>query len=518
MQTKDLDFSPQFTKALQLMESGQNCLFITGHAGTGKSTLLDHFRSTTRQKIAVLAPTGVAALNVKGQTIHSFFGFKPGTNPDDVKRFYRGKGKKGLYKSLDAIVIDEVSMVRADLLDCVDQFLRLNGKDPKLPFGGIRMIFIGDLYQLPPVVTRQEGSLFEDYYNSPYFFSAKVMDSLSLELIELDKIYRQDDKQFIEVLDKIRRNNLDEEALKILNARHEEDFSFEANADEDFYIYLCTTNKKADEINQTFLRNLTNKAHFNKAKKTGKFDSKVFPTAGELELKVGAQVMMINNDREGRWVNGSIGKITDFEKIGTKEMVIVELNDGQSVEVMPFTWEMFKFAYNPATNKLQSESVGSFTQYPLILSWAITIHKSQGKTFEKAVIDFGWGTFAHGQAYVALSRCKNLAGMVLTKPFQKKHIIMDRKISDFFSEYQFSKKPWELEGDDKLKIIEKAIKSGNLVKLKYFVSDVETRDHMINPTVVGENQVVSAFCHLLGEEVFLNLGSVLEMEVVEGIS
>lgn len=303
MQTKDLDFSPQFTKALQLLESGRNSLFITGHAGTGKSTLLEHFRGTTNQKIAVLAPTGVAALNVKGQTIHSFFGFKPGTNSDDVKKFYRNKGKKGLYKSLDAIIVDEVSMVRADLLDCMDQFLRLNGKDSKLPFGGIRMIFIGDLYQLPPVVTRQEKSLFEDYYDSPYFFSAKVMDRLSLELIELDKIYRQDDKNFVKVLDKIRRNEMDDEALKILNTRHEENFSFDVVADDNFYIYLCTTNKKADQINQTFLHNLTGKSHFQKAKKIGKFDSRVFPTAGELELKIGAQVMLINNDREGRWVN-----------------------------------------------------------------------------------------------------------------------------------------------------------------------------------------------------------------------
>jgi hypothetical protein len=516
MKVKNLEFSKQFTRALSLMESGRQSLFITGHAGTGKSTLLDHFRNTTKQNIVVLAPTGVAALNVKGQTIHSFFGFRPGTTPESIKRNYRNSGKKGFYKVIDAIIIDEISMVRADLLDCVDEFLRLHGREPNQPFGGIRMIFIGDLYQLPPVVTNDERELFKTFYGSPYFFSAQVMDKMDLELIELDKIYRQDDQNFIKVLDGIRRNELNDTQLKLLNTRHLEGFEFN---NDDLYLYLTTTNRKADEVNQNFLAKLSGKRYIFKGAKEGNFDKKVSPTGETLELKIGAQVMMINNDRAGRWVNGSIGKIEEIIGLGPgKDIIVVELEDGQLVEVLPYTWEMFKFVYNPATDKLQAESVGSYTQYPLILSWAITIHKSQGKTFDKVVIDFGWGTFAHGQAYVALSRCRTLDGMILSKPFQKRHILTDPQINLFFENYSFSTKPWDLDSEQKLKIITNALESGQLIKLKYYVEDEDPLNYMINPLKVSAKNIVSAYCHILGEEVLLQLDSILEMELVEGIN
>jgi ATP-dependent DNA helicase PIF1 len=516
MKVENIEFSKQFTRALELLESGRQSLFITGHAGTGKSTLLDHFRNTTKQNIVVLAPTGVAALNVKGQTIHSFFGFRPGTTPESIKRYYRNRGKKGFYKVIDAIIIDEISMVRADLLDCVDEFLRMHGREPNQPFGGIRMIFIGDLYQLPPVVTNDERELFKTFYGSPYFFSAQVMDKMDLELIELDKIYRQDDQDFIQVLDGIRRNKINQEQLQLLNTRYQEDFSFE---NEDLYLYLTTTNRKADQVNQNFLAKLVGKRYIFKGVKEGDFDKKVSPTGTKLELKIGAQIMLINNDRAGRWVNGSIGKIEDIVQLGPgKDIIVVELEDGNLVEVLPHTWEMFKFLYNPATDKLQAESIGSYTQYPLILSWAITIHKSQGKTFDKAVIDFGWGTFAHGQAYVALSRCRSLEGMVLSKPFQQKHILTDPQINQFFENYDFSSKPWDLDSDQKLKLINKALKSGQLIKLKYYIENEDPLKYMINPLKVTKKNIVEAYCHILGEEVLLNLESILEMELVEGIN
>lgn len=516
MQVKDIDFSKQFIRALELLESGSRSLFVTGHAGTGKSTLLDHFRNTTKKKIVVLAPTGVAALNVKGQTIHSFFGFRPGTTPQDIKKTYRNRGKKGFYKMIDAIVIDEISMVRADLLDCVDEFLRLHGPEPKQAFGGVRMIFIGDLYQLPPVVTRYERELFDGFYKSPYFFSSNVMKNLDLELFELSKIYRQDDKDFIEVLDGIRENNINKEQLSLLNKSYKEDFIFDS---EDLSIYLTTTNKKADQVNQNFLNKLSGKRYLFKGSSTGKFDKKIAPTSETLELKVNAQVMLVNNDRAGRWVNGSIGKVSEIIELGSgKDIIVVELDDGSIVEVMLYTWEVFKFVYNPATDQLQSESAGSYTQYPLILSWAITIHKSQGKTFNKAVIDFGWGTFVHGQAYVALSRCSSLEGMVLIKPFTQKDIITDIKINKFFADYQFSKNPWEFDNTEKIKIIKKAQESGQLLKVKYYIQDEKPLKYLINPLEVLKDNTIKSYCHILGEEVLLNLDSILELEQVEGIN
>lgn len=516
MKVQDIDFSQQFTHALDRLENSRNSLFITGHAGTGKSTLLEHFRNTTKQNIVVLAPTGVAALNVKGQTIHSFFGFRPGTTPDKIKKYYRNRGKKGFYKVIDAIIIDEISMVRADLLDCVDEFLRLHGKDPQQPFGDTRMIFIGDLYQLPPVVTNDEKELFQSFYQSPYFFSAKVMEHFDLELIELTKVYRQSDQEFINLLGNIRKNRLESDQLSLLNQRHKQDFGFDSH---DLYLYLTTTNYKADQVNQNFLAKLAGKRYTFTGYKEGDFDKKVAPTGETLELKVGAQVMLINNDKAGRWVNGSIGKVEDIIQLGPgKDIIVVELEDGNLVEVLPYTWEMYKFLYNPATDKLQAESVGSYTQYPLILSWAITIHKSQGKTFDKVVIDFGWGTFAHGQAYVALSRCRNLEGIVLSKPFQERHIITDKRISQFFADYDFSKDPWLLSDQEKLKVINQALESGQLVKLVYQLDEENQIKHMINPIKASKNGLIEAYCHILAEKVVLKLSLIQKLELVEGIN
>jgi len=431
MKPTSIEFNEKFLNALEIMEDSGRSIFITGRAGTGKSTLLNLFRDSTRKRVAILAPTGVAALNVKGQTIHSFFGFKPGITPDQINNL-RLNSKVNIYRKLDTIVIDEVSMVRADLLDCVDRFMRLNGREFDKPFGGVQMVFIGDLYQLPPVVTSGEKAVFQSLYETPYFYGARVFNSFDMEFVELDKIYRQHDDQFIALLNAIRNNSIAEESLKILNQRCQPEF--EPPPDE-FYVYLTTTNKLAEEINYERLADLKGSLYTFTGNVKGDFGREYMPTAIELEVKVGAQVMMLNNDAEGRWVNGSIGTITGITQNWKGEHVIIaKLVDGEEVEIAPLTWEIFRFFIK--SRGLQSEVIGTFKQYPLMLAWAVTIHKSQGKTFDRVIIDIGRGTFAHGQIYVALSRCTTPEGIVLKKPVLKKHIWTNYQVTDFLSKYQ----------------------------------------------------------------------------------
>ena len=426
--TFQIEINNRFKRALDLMESSCNNLFITGRAGTGKSTLLEYFRSVTKKKVAVLAPTGVAALNVHGQTIHSFFGFKPGITLEKVTRRSTGRGGSNVFKTLDMIIIDEVSMVRADLLDCVDKFLRLNGADASLPFGGVQMVFIGDLYQLPPVVNSTERESYESIYCSPYFYSARVFDCFEMDFIELEKVYRQQDSNFVHILNSIRDNSAEEEDLDSLNRRYIPDFE---PGPEDFYIYLTTTNAMAREINDREIAKLKTSAYILTGVVEGKFGSEYMPTSSELQVKVGAQIMMLNNDAAGRWVNGSVGRVTAVTMQGDEATIEAELGTGETVRVKPFTWEISRFYASEGA--LQSEVVGSFTQYPLMLAWAVTIHKSQGKTFENVIVDIGWGAFACGQTYVALSRCTNIEGLVLKKPILKRHLMTDNGIRSFLA-------------------------------------------------------------------------------------
>jgi ATP-dependent exoDNAse (exonuclease V) alpha subunit len=423
----DVEINDSFQKALDVMEHGTKSVFVTGRAGTGKSTLLEYFREHTKKKIVVLAPTGVAALNVRGQTIHSFFKFKPGVTPATVKRRV-DKEQKNIYEELHSIVIDEISMVRADLLDCVDRALRLNRNRPAEPFGGVQMIFIGDLYQLPPVVGRDEEEMINEYYGSPYFFSAESLSEVEFDTVELEKIYRQKDESFIRILNAVRDNSIDYLDLADLNARHVPGYKHKPGGD--FSVYLAPTNRKVAEINEAELKRLVGTEFVYKAKTDGDFQENQFPTEGKLRLKVGAQVMMLNNDIRGRWVNGSIGKIVTRTKDFNGDILEVKLNDGGLVMVEPFTWEIYQFYVNDS-GQIAPEAVGSFKQYPLKLAWAVTIHKSQGKTFEKVVLDIDTGTFAHGQTYVALSRCTSLEGLTLAKKIEKRHIIMDRRIVEF---------------------------------------------------------------------------------------
>lgn len=503
--------------ALDLLENSKDHLFITGNAGTGKSTLLEYWRSRTQQNVAVLAPTGVAALNVKGQTIHSFFGFRPDITVQKIHRYYKRKDKKGLFKKLNTIVIDEISMVRADLLDCIDQFLRMHANDENAPFGGVRMVFIGDLHQLPPVVTDKEKDIFSNYYKTPYFFSSNVFEELELKFIELKKIYRQNDEKFINILSSMRENSVDDNQLDKLNSRYDPQFETPSNK---FFITLTTTNKNAQRINEYHIAKIFDERYTYEGEASGKFDAKYLPTVAKLEIKTGAQIMMVANDKKGRWVNGSLGKIIAIrpDKKGGPDKIIVELEDGKEVEVEPHTWEMFNMNYNPATDKLQTDVVGTYTQYPLTLAWAITIHKSQGKTFDNVIIDFGWGTFAHGQAYVALSRCTNLNGIVLTKPFSKEFIIIDPHVHSFLTTFKYltnTKQDKNSEFQAIYSIINKAIDEGNILNFL----DEEKQKRTIKPYELDEDKkLVIGHCFRDDEILEFDLNLITDIKELVGIS
>ena len=424
-----IDMNVEFRGALAAMENGSGSLFITGRAGTGKSTLFRVLRLRHHKDCGGYAPTGVAALNVWGQTIHSFFHFKPDITPETVHRV-RGQFAS-LYKNLDTIIIDEISMVRADLLDCVDRFMRLNGRDESLPFGGVQIILIGDPYQLPPVVPNSESEIFRTHYQSPYFFDAHSFGLLSIKHIELKKHYRQKEQEFIEILNAIRNNSIADSQLAKLNGRVNPTFEPPPEA---HYITLTPTNSLADTINSAHLSKISGQAYNYRAHISGEFDQKVYPSDERLSLKVGAQVMLLNNDINKRWVNGSMGEISEIRNFPDGNgSISVHMLDGSEVEVEPHTWEIYRFSYNEPAKKLVSSRVGSFTQFPMMLAWAVTIHKSQGKTFDRVIIDLGAGTFAHGQLYVALSRCTTIGGIVLKKPVEKSHIRMDYRVVDFLN-------------------------------------------------------------------------------------
>jgi len=394
-------------------------------AGTGKSTLLNLFRNTTRKKIVVVAPTGVAALNVKGQTIHSFFGFPP--RPDFESHITKRKSRK-MYLRMEVLVIDEISMVRADILDGIDKFLRIN-RDKNIPFGGVQVAFFGDLFQLPPVVANHmERIKFTTEYESPYFFSAEVINrDFDLEVIELRKIYRQDNRHFIRLLEAIRTNTIDYDDLEDLNERFEPDFK-----SEDFYITLTSRNKTADLVNVRELGALEGVSYYFNAKIEGRFEPRLFPAPGTLELKLGAQVMFIRNDVTNRaYVNGTIGIVRTI----SQDKIVVEIEDKngdrKQIKVEKEEWEILKYRVSNQ-GVIESEVVGTFTQYPLKLSWAVTIHKSQGKTFNKVIIDMAGGAFEHGQTYVALSRCRTLDGIVLKTKLTPRDVMVDPRIVDYY--------------------------------------------------------------------------------------
>ncbi|MCH2022715.1 MAG: AAA family ATPase [Saprospiraceae bacterium] len=425
MDPEELDINPDFKACLHEMEHTNNCLFITGKAGTGKSTLLRYWRKHTKKKVVVLAPTGIAALNIGGQTIHSFFGFPP--RPLKKEEIKQRRNRK-IYESLDAIIIDEVSMVRADMMEQIDYFLRVNIKNYH-PFGGVQMIFFGDLFQLPPVIASlEEKMLFHQHYDSPYFFSADVFQNeLDINMIELSLVYRQENRRFIRLLDSIRLQRIDEDDFYELNERYQEHIE-----DEDFYVILSARNAEVDQINNQKLSELKTESFSFIAKISGSVS--VFPAETPLNLKVGAQVMFLKNDPKRRYVNGTVGKIHALDH-NSIEVEILKTNGTISViKVEPFEWDVIKHTINK-NNEIETQKIGKYTQYPLRLAWAMTIHKSQGKTFDRIIIDMGKGAFEFGQTYVALSRCTTLEGIILRKPLRPQDIFVDERIIDFYQQH-----------------------------------------------------------------------------------
>jgi ATP-dependent DNA helicase PIF1 len=520
MKNRPIDINPEFRKALDVMEHSNRHVFITGRAGTGKSTLLDYFRQTTRKEVAVLAPTGVAALNVQGQTIHSFFGFKPSITPDKVRKVSGADG--AIYRQFDTIIIDEVSMVRADLLDCVERFLSLNGPRRKEWFGGVQMVFIGDLYQLPPVVTTPEREIFTHRYETPYFFSAQVFKepTFDMEFIELEKVYRQTEPEFIELLNAIRNRSYVDKDIEKLNERYLPGF---IPPDDAFYVTLTSTNDLATVRNLEKLNSLRGSVFRSDCTVTGEFDRSSLPAEEALRLKRGAQVMLVNNDKGGRWVNGTLGRVSGRaigaeKESGEEDLVLVELQDGTIVEVAPHTWELFEYQYDRTTKRISTRKTGAFTQYPIRLAWAVTIHKSQGKTFDRVVIDIGRGAFAHGQVYVALSRCTNFSGITLLKQITKGHIRTDWRVSAFLTKFQYRKADERVSLDEKHRIIRDAMKRGINLEIIYLKPDDTKSSRVIRPISIEQMEYsgkafegLRAYCCLRKDERTFRIDRILEI-------
>ncbi len=407
-------------------------IFLTGKAGTGKTTFLHNLQKKTAKRMIITAPTGVAAINAGGVTLHSFFQlpfgpFVPGSETyerNKQRQFRFSNEKKRIIQSLDLLVIDEISMVRADLLDAVDATLRRHRRNNQ-PFGGVQLLMIGDLHQLSPVAKQDEWQLLQQHYKSVYFFSSNALAQTELLTIELKHIYRQSDVRFIKLLNRVRDNQLDASSIADLNQRYIQDFT----PGEEGYITLTTHNSSAESINQTRLGALSKKEHRFKAAISGDFPEHIYPTPATLLLKEGAQVMFVRNDpsTEKLYYNGKIGKIT---KISGRNISVICPDDKQEIVVEPVNWENIKYTVNEENREIEEDIIGKFEQYPLKLAWAITIHKSQGLTFDKAIID-AQAAFAHGQVYVALSRCKTIEGMVLSSPIASRGVETDEAVKTF---------------------------------------------------------------------------------------
>lgn len=508
-----LDRTPAFDSALALMESGGPFTFITGRAGTGKSTLLKHFRETTQLNAPVLAPTGVAALNVEGETIHRFFRFAPGITVKDARHKGASVTEAEVYRKADVLVIDEISMVRADLMDCMDQFLRGARKD-KRPFGGLRIVAIGDLYQLPPVVSSAEREAFSKLYASPYFFSSQVVQELleagDLAFVELEKVYRQSDTSFIRLLNGVRNRTITSEELEALNARVD-------HAPPKHAIVLTAVNAAADEVNEGRLARLPGKIRLFHGEFNGQFPERETPAEPELQLKKGARVMCVANDPAGRFVNGSLGWVRGFsEDEDSASSVIVELDTGEMIEIESHTWTIYRSVYDRSTRTLDQERLGSFRQLPLRLAWAVTIHKSQGKTFDQAVIDLGRGAFAAGQTYVALSRCRSFDGLSLVQPVRLQDIRLEYAIVKFVTSLQYDRSEREMPLEEKIELLRQAARDKKRLSITYLKSKDEKSQRVIiphsieNDTYAGhEFLALRAWCETRQENRIFNVGRIL---------
>ena len=422
---KKVTLSAQQQEVFDLIEDTREHVFITGRAGTGKSTLLNHLAFTTEKQIAVCAPTGVAALNVGGQTIHSLFRLPTGLIGSlDLNH---GPDQRKILNAIDTLVIDEVSMVNADIMDAIDRALREARHRKKESFGGVQVIMFGDPYQLSPVPPRtpEEREYLQARYASNWFFDAAVWQLTPLRIIELTEIHRQRDDDFKQMLNAVRHGTVTPELGAALNAAGNRPVP-----DDDDLIILATTNARVNAINSDALKKLPGKAKVAAADVNGDFMPSAFPADEELSLKIGAQVMFLQNDVEGRWVNGTVGHVTRIA-----ETVFVEVA-GVEHEVHPVTWERYKYSYKQSTDELTRDVVAEFTQFPLRLAWAVTIHKAQGQTYEKALIDMGSRAFAPGQTYVALSRITSLDGLYLTRPLRPSDVIVDPDVERFMAKVE----------------------------------------------------------------------------------
>lgn len=428
MKTKssDLHLSTDFSRAFALLENTSKNIFITGRAGTGKSTFLQYVRENSQKKIAVVAPTGVAALNVGGQTIHSFFRLPPRfLDVNDPKIIQRVRGSK-IYRTVDMIIVDEISMVRADIFHSMDLFLRLNGRHKNKPFGGVQICVIGDLYQLPPVVGREMETVFYDRYETPFFFSSPSFSDAEFETIEFKEVYRQDNAEFISLLNQIRAGNSSAAVIRQINQRVIERVRAQPGT-----LTLAARNITADRINEEELAKLPGEEFSYDGSLQGELplSGDRLPAPENLRLKVGAQIMFTRNDPEQkRWVNGTLGTVYSL----SAARIQVKTSEG-IFTLEPEKWEMIRYDASD-DGSIIAKTIGTYKQYPITPAWAITIHKAQGKTLERVIIDLdNGGAFAAGQLYVALSRCRALDSLALKKPATEKDIVCDKRIVDFYA-------------------------------------------------------------------------------------
>ena len=483
----------EFQDALQLITHTRQSVFLTGKAGTGKSTFLKYICNHTRKKYVVLAPTGIAAINAGGVTLHSFFKlpFRP-MLPDDpdlslshgrVFEFFKyPKEKRKIIAEVDLIIIDEISMVRADIIDCVDRILRVYSGNMRLPFGGKQLLFVGDVFQLEPVVPSDQKEILSLFYASPFFFSARVFKDINLVPIELQKVYRQTDPVFINVLDRIRNNAARKQELDTLNGRYFP--SFEPQ-NEDMYITLATRRDQVDFINEKKLAELPGEEYVSVGKIEGDFPESSLPTQLNLSIKEQAQVIFIDNDYERRWVNGTIGMVSGIDENGN---VYVLLESGVEHLVEPTSWRNYKYKYNEKERRIEEEIVGTFEQLPIRLAWAITVHKSQGLTFSRVVVDLTGGVFAGGQTYVALSRCTSLEGLVLKSTISSRDIFIRKEIVEFSQIFNnqalIEKSLKESEAELQYGRAAQGFRLGNMQEaVEAFAAAVSKRNELDNPMV-----------------------------------